>query len=62
MRVNVLTTDELTTMEQAARRFQGAYTGTSGTLAGYVIRLLNEVQRLKVAAALKENEPRVSYE
>lgn len=62
MRTNVLTTDELTTMEQAARRFQGAYTGTSGTLAGYVIRLLNEVQRLKVAAALKDNEPRVFYE
>jgi hypothetical protein len=61
MRTSVLTTDELTTMEQAARRFQGAYTGTSGTLAGYVIRLLNEVQRLKVAAALKENEPKVSY-
>jgi len=61
MRTSVLTTDELTTMEQAARRFQGAYTGTSGTLAGYVIRLLNEVQRLKVAAALKENEPKVFY-
>ena len=61
MRTSVLTTDQLTTMEQAARRFQGAYTGTSGTLAGYVIRLLNEVQRLKVAAALKENEPKVSY-
>jgi len=57
----VLTPDELATMEQAARRFQGAYTGTSGTLAGYVIRLLNEVQRLKVAAALKENETQVSY-
>lgn len=57
----MLTPDELTTMQQAARRFQGAYTGTSGTLAGYVIRLLNEVQRLKVAAALKENEQRVSY-
>jgi hypothetical protein len=56
----VLTPDELATMEQAARRFQGAYTGTSGTLAGYVIRLLNEVQRLKVAAALKENEQQVS--
>lgn len=57
----MLTPDELATMEQAARRFQGAYTGTSGTLAGYVIRLLNEVQRLKVAAALKENETQVSY-
>ena len=57
----MLTPDELTTMQQAARRFQGAYTGTSGTLAGYVIRLLNEVQRLKVATALKENEQQVSY-
>ena len=56
----MLTPDELATMEQAARRFSGAYTGTSGTLAGYVIRLLNEVQRLKVAAALKENEQQVS--
>jgi len=65
----VLTTDELTAMEQAARRFSGAYTGTSGTLAGYVIHLLQEVQRLKaewqllaVAAAMKENEPPVSYD
>ena len=58
----MLTPDELTTMEQAARRFQGADTGTSGTLAGYVIRLLNEVQRLKVAAALKENAPPISYD
>ena len=43
-----LTTDDLVTMEQASRRFSGAYTGTSGTLAGYVILLLNEVRRLKV--------------
>ena len=46
-----LTNDDLVTMEQAARRFSGAYTGTSGTLAGYVILLLKEVQRLKVEAA-----------
>jgi len=56
-----LTPDDLSTMEQAARRFSGAYTGTSGTLAGYVILLLREVQRLKVAAAVKENEPPISY-
>jgi hypothetical protein len=63
-----LTPEYLATMEQAARRFSGAYTGTSGTLAGYVIHLLQEVQRLKaewqllaVAAAMKENEPPVSY-
>ena len=48
---NQLTNDDLVTMEQAARRFSGAYTGTSGTLAGYVILLLKEVQRLKVEAA-----------
>lgn len=47
-----LTHDDLVTMEQAARRFSGAYTGTSGTLAGYVILLLNELKRIK-----KEAEP-----
>ncbi len=64
-----LTTDDLITMERAARRFQGAFTGTSGTLAGYVILLLGEVRRLRVetaelrvAAALKENEPPISYD
>lgn len=37
--------------EQDARRFSGAYTGTSGTLAAHVMRLLGEVRRLKVIAA-----------
>lgn len=41
--------------ERDARRFQGAYTGTSGTLAAHVMRLLREVQRLKVEAARREN-------
>lgn len=41
-----LTPDDLATMEQAARRFSGAYTGTSGTLAGYVLLLLKERKRL----------------
>ena len=57
-----LTTDDLITMERAARRFQGAWTGTSGTLAGFVILLLGEVRRLRVEtaelrvqAAMKEN-------
>lgn len=57
-----LTTDDLVTMEQAARRFQGAFTGTSGTLAGYVILLIKEVRRLRVEwekqrveAAMREN-------
>ena len=41
--------------EHDARRFSGAYTGTSGTLAAHVMRLLAEVRRLKVAAAYREN-------
>lgn len=41
--------------EQDARRFSGAYTGTSGTLAAHVMRLLAEVRRLKVASAYREN-------
>ena len=56
-----LTNAYLLECEQAARRFSGAYTGTSGSLAAMVLHLLGEVQRLKVAAALKENEPQVSY-
>jgi hypothetical protein len=64
-----LTTDDHLTMERAARRFQGAFTGTSGTLAGYVILLLGELrrvrvewERLRVQAAMKENEPPISYD
>jgi hypothetical protein len=38
-----------------ARKFSGAYTGTSGTLAAHVMRLLAEVRRLKVASAYREN-------
>ena len=52
-----LTKDDLATMEQAARRFSGAYTGTSGTLAGDVIRLLAERRRLLVELArLREGD------
>ena len=54
--------------EQAARRFQGAWTGTSGTLAAMLLHTLAEIRRLKaewqllaVAADMKENEPPVSY-
>jgi hypothetical protein len=64
-----LTDSYLLECEQAARRFSGAYTGTSGSLAAMVLHLLGEVQRLKaewqllaVAKAMKENEPRSSYE
>jgi hypothetical protein len=40
--------------EQRARRFSGAYTGTSGTLAADVMRLLAEVRRLRVEAAYRD--------
>ena len=56
------TNEDMATMEQAARKFQGAWTGTSGTLAGYVILLLGELrrvrvewERLRVEAAMREN-------
>lgn len=55
------TNEDMATMEQAARKFSGAFTGTSGQLAGFVILLLQEVRRLRVAAAMKENDTRVSY-
>ena len=41
-----LTEDDLVRMEHRARRFQGAWTGTSGTLAADVMRLLEERRRL----------------
>jgi hypothetical protein len=52
--------------ELRARKFQGAYTGTSGTLAADVLRLLAEVSRLKGEAAVQraraeERRTTVSY-
>ena len=41
-----LTDDDLARIEHRARRFQGAWTGTSGTLAADVMRLLAERLRL----------------
>jgi hypothetical protein len=49
-----LSSEDLAQMEHRARRFQGAWTGTSGTLAADVMRLLAEVRRLKVEAAYRE--------
>lgn len=52
-----LTDDDLARMEHRARRFSGAYTGTSGTLAGDVIRLLAERSRLlAIIAVLQESD------
>jgi len=42
-------------IEHRARRFQGAWTGTSGTLAADVMRLLAERRRLLCELAHMEN-------
>lgn len=47
-----LTADDLAHMEHRARRYQGAWTGTAGTLAADVIRLLRERLRLLEEIAL----------
>lgn len=52
-----LTADDLARMEHRARRFQGAYTGTSGTLAADVLRLLRERRRLLSVVATLESTP-----
>ena len=51
-----LTEDDLAQMEHRARRFSGAYTGTAGTLAGDVIRLLAERNRLLAIIAVLQSE------
>jgi hypothetical protein len=48
-----LTDAYLLEAELRARKFSGAYTGTSGTLAADVLRLLAEVSRLKGEAAVE---------
>ncbi len=48
-----------------ARRFSGAYTGTSGTLAAHVMRLLAELSRVKgrlaVTIAQRDEMPSLSH-
>lgn len=41
-----MTDSDCVDASQRAKRFSGAYTGTSGTLAAYVLRLLEERRRL----------------
>jgi hypothetical protein len=57
-----LTDAYLLECERAARRFSGAYTGTSGSLAAMLLHTLAEIRRIKaewqllaVAKAMKEN-------
>lgn len=48
-----LTDAYLLQCEMRARKFSGAYTGTSGTLAADVLRLLAEISRLKGEAVVE---------
>jgi hypothetical protein len=48
-----LTDAYLQEAEYRARRFSGAYTGTSGTLAADVMRLLAELSRVKGELAVE---------
>jgi len=54
-----LTEDDLVRMEHRARKFQGAWTGTSGTLAADVMRLLAE--RAKLLCELARINERREY-
>lgn len=51
--------------ELRARQFSGAYTGTSGTLAADVLRLLAELSRVKgklaVTIAQRDEYPSLSH-
>ena len=57
-----LTAEYLEDCRRRAKRFQGQWTGTSGALAADVIRLLWEVDRLKVELAYRENRRMPSLE
>lgn len=48
-----LTDAYLQQAEFDARKFSGAYTGTSGTLAAHVLRLLAELSRTKGELAVE---------
>lgn len=50
-----LTDAYLAECEQRARRFSGAFTGTSGDLAARLLHCIAEVKRLKCEAAYREN-------
>ena len=51
--MNSLTDAYLQQCEFDARRFSGAYTSTSGTLAAHVLRLLAELSRVKGELAVE---------
>jgi hypothetical protein len=60
--MNSLTDAYLAQCEMDARQFQGAYTGTSGTLAAHVMRLLAELSRVKgkLAVTIANHHERIA--
>jgi len=60
-----LTDAYLAQCEMDARQFSGAYTGTAGTLAAHVMRLLFELSRVKgrlaVTIAQRDEYPSLTY-
>ena len=54
-----LTDAYLAECEQRARRFSGAYTGTSGDLAARLLHCVAEVRRLRVETARHEEGRRL---
>jgi len=50
-----LSPEYLEDCRRRANRYMGQWTGTSGALAADVVRLLWEVERLKVEASYREN-------
>jgi hypothetical protein len=51
-----LTEDELVEAEQLARRFSGAWTGTSGTLAAFLVHAINMIRHYQEADSVKEQD------
>jgi len=51
-----LSDEYLQQAEWDARRFQGAYTGTSGTLAAHVLRILDELRTLRAELARERDD------
>lgn len=52
----MLTDAYLQQAEWDARRFQGAYTGTAGTLAAHVLRMLDEIRTLRAELSKERDD------
>lgn len=52
----MLSREQILEAERCARRFQGAWTGTSGTLASHVVHLVNTIRELQEPGMATEGE------